>query len=234
MTVLRWLAGGTALALAGIGLWLLLERPARDGVAAHRRPDHCDMVTLCDVAMPPPVELRRDRRPLARGEPDVTLIARALEARPAGPVHLYNRVTGTGADRGTETSVIDRRESSRLYLVHTAAGREALAIVRDTPTQRHAWVARRGPGLARYRVVTDTVASLDRFALLDPATNMGDTFQLRQTPAGEAFAYVMFVLDSPEIRAQWLGSRQSSCGGGPLRAVPAEWERAFQEMCARR
>jgi hypothetical protein len=231
MTVLRWLIGGAILALIAIWLWLLAD-PIGDRVADDRRPAHCDNMTLCDVAMPPPGELRRDPRPLARGEPDHALIARALGVRAAGSIHLYDRVVDF---RGIEeTSITDRRATSRLYLVRVAAGREALVMVRDTFTQRRALVIRRGTDLARFRVVTDAATSLNRFALLDPASNMGDTFQLRHTPGSEAFDYGVFAPDSPEIRAQWLESRQSSCGGGPLTAVPEEWRRAYEEECARR
>lgn len=234
MTVLRWLIGVVFLAVAGIWLWLLLERPVRDRVAAYQRPDYCSVTTLCDVAMAPPIELRVAAAALRGDDRDYRRVLAVAGSAGADRLYPYERVIDPQIDPTDQSLLPGASATNRLFLIRARGGDEALVIVRDTFTQRHAQLLRRGTSLARYRVRTDSDASLDRFALLDPATQMGDTFQLRQAPRSEAFTYVVFAPASPEIRAQWLRSRQSSCGGGPLTSVPAEWVRAYEEACARR
>ena len=119
--------------------------------------------------------------------------------------------------------------ANRLYLVRLRAGGEALC---HRPRHVHAAACFAHPAwreLAAYRLGTDPDLSLRRFALLDPATGAGDTFELRQTPRSEAFTYVTFGPNFPRFARNGSANRRSTCGGyGPLTAVPREWPRDYR------
>ena len=220
-----------ALALIGIWSWLLFP-PARDGAARAARAGMCGIDQYCAHAAQPPIELRLGDSALPRDHRDYPLVLDALGTPGTDRIYPYDRIVG--AMPGTQQrEFLGGSATNRLYLAKLGSGTEALVIVRDTFTQRHARLLRRGVNLTAYRVWTDAEPSLRRFSLLDPATRRGDTFELRQAPRSEAFTYVSFAPDSPEIHGQWLSGKRSTCGYGPLTAVPPDWQREYSRICRR-
>lgn len=222
-----------AVALLGIWAWLWFAPKLRDTAAQATRPAYCDMVQLCDHAAPPPVELRPASVALSRGHRDFPLIAGLVGSEGTDHIYPYDRVFGIEPSQSGQQATVGGDAVNRLYLLRLLAGGEALVIVRDTFTQRHALLLRRGPAIAAQRLRTDPGGSFDRFALIDPRTGRGDTFQLDQRSRSEAFSYRVLAADSPAIHQQWLGARQSTCGHGPLTAVPPEWDREYTRTCRR-
>lgn len=218
------------LALLGLWAWIMFSPAMRDATARAVRPEFCELAELCDHAAPPPVELRLGATPLAPGHRDHPLVREAVAAA-AGRIYPYERIFGLTTQATGQQGMIGENATNRLYLIQLRSGGEALVVVRDTFTQRHARLLWRGANLAAWRVRTDADLTLGRFALVDPATGAGDTFALRQTSGSEAFTYDVFAPNSAEIHQQWLRSRQSTCGRGPLTAAPPEWERDFQRIC---
>lgn len=211
-------------ALAPLALWAC--RPAGHGndQIQSARPDYCDAVRDCIAAASPPVDLRPAEAALRPGHRDFALVQAAIASPGGGTIHLYERTDG-----GEPPPV--RRGFGRLYLVRLHQGGEALVIVRSVAAQWRALLIRRGVGLSAYRLRTDFNVTLRRFALLDPATGIGDTFELRQPWDNEMFSYTTLAPDSPEIRREWLWSRGTDCVTGPLTATPPEWAEEYRRLC---
>lgn len=205
----RWLLGGAVAAIALVTLGLLL-RPGLPGSAHPARPAICEMNEFCDSRAPEPVDLHP--APLAQGDPDHDLVS---EAAGGGTIQVYLPTAMTPAP------------PDHLFLV----GGSDLVIVRNMPGGRHALLLRRAEGLGRLRVRTDAGLSLARFALLRPDSGSGDTFVLEQPAGSGRFAYRTIAPDSSEIRAQWLAEHRSTCGIGPLTAVPPQWARDYEALC---
>jgi hypothetical protein len=211
-TRIKWLAGGFAFAFAVFFVWLLLV-DNRAAALRHTRPPICEPNEFCDVPRPAPVDLHP--APLARDDPDRRLIAQVAGG---GAIEAYSVPGSLQAARPS---------GNRLFLVQGSA----LYIVRRLSEGGRAFLIRRGAGLARLIVRTDPELFLDRFALLDPASGRGDTYILRQARGSSSFTYRVLAPDSREIGEEWLASRRSSCGGGPLTAVPEQWVRAYEAVC---
>ena len=205
---LKWLLCGFAFIFAAFLLWLVVAESRTAGRRASR-PAMCEMATLCDVAAPPPVDLHR--LALAPDDRDRRLVARAAGN---GPIEAY-------------APEAPRAAPNRLFLV----GGTALVIVRGAPGLRRAFLIRRGAGLAALTVRTDADLALARFALLDRASGSGETLVLEPVPRDGRLGFRVLAPDSPEIREEWLAARRSSCGGGPLTAVPAQWLRDYDAAC---
>lgn len=66
-----------------------------------------------------------------------------------------------------------------------------------------------------------------RIAVVDRTTGIGPTFLSRdgQQP------YVRHEFNSDYVRSDWEGMITSSCGGGPLTAVPRAWIVERERLC---
>lgn len=215
-------------ALALLALWAWGRRePAgnSNSVAPVAKPEMCRIGSFCATQAPPPVELRPGEAALGPGHRDHSIVQAAIGETGRGTIYPYEPTRRAAPDPVREV------ESGRLYLARLRAGGEALVIVRDVAAQRRALLIRRGTSFAGYRLSTDFDLSLRRFALLDPATGVGDTFELRQAGREDMFSYVALAPDSPEIRAQWFESKRSTCGDGPLTAPRPEWEQEYRRVC---
>jgi hypothetical protein len=188
------------------------------------RPDYCDSLELCIASAQPPIDLRPAEAALRPSHRDYALVQAAIASPGGGTIHLYERTDGGEPPN-------ERRGLGRLYLVRLRQGGEALVIVRSVAERWHALLIRRGAGLSGYRLRTDANLSLWRFALLDPATGVGDTFELRQLWDNEMFSYATLAPGSPEIRTEYLWTRGSSCRVGPLTATPPEWAEEYRRSC---
>ena len=199
--------------------------------AAGRRASLCRIGTFCDVPQPPPI----------------TYAIPAAAAAADGAIKSYLRndlpeaddVTrvGPSTDAGWTDRFGKRHRPIRIYFVperqrptHGSIWVIYDHVMGDTP---HRQVLIRDIDRTRTDVrvdgkTGDTAFVPYRIAIIDRTTEIGPTFVsgYPQKP------YERQEYDSPRTRAEWESSVTSSCGGGPLSAVPAPWIEERNRECA--
>jgi hypothetical protein len=190
----------------------------------------CRPSMLCAVPAPPPEELRIMRRP---EQPDGQLRSRLL--RDFGELRTVFRV-----GRGSEGSWTDRSGAQhrgiRLYFVATPGAPEigSLWVAFDHLTGETPKTQILASGLHRQNISV-IVDGRDRksafvpyrIAVVDRTNRTGPTFVsgYGQQP------YARHEFTSDYVRRDWEQTVTSSCGSGPLTAVPRAWENERNRIC---
>ena len=179
------------------------------------KPTWCDTTpaVLCDVPLPKPVDLQISDDP-------IEFASQVTDHSPLAEIprdRIRKIVAFTPFPNfSTQTLLFveDEREHEFGELwVQPRGGRDDLPLVKLMTRINKAEVV----------FVAD---SRGRIAVLDAQDRTGPTF----VPDGNG-AYRREDYASDAMRQNWMASMRSSCGGGPLSAIPEEWIDEFERVC---
>jgi hypothetical protein len=199
--------------------------------AAGHRASLCTIGTLCDVPQPPPITYEIPAEAVAA---DGALKSYLRQDLPGADD--VTRV-GPSTDAGWTDRFGKRHQPIRIYFVPERQRpiHGSIWVIYDhvmgaTPRRQ---VLMRDVDRTKNNIRVDgkdgdTTFVPYRIAIIDRTTEIGPTFvsSYPQKP------YERQEYDSLRARAEWESSVTSSCGGGPLSAVPASWVEERNGECA--
>lgn len=184
----------------------------------------CEIGTWCDVSAPPPITLKIEPKPFQPAR-----MLRKVVKREFGDDAV---IFDLGPDRqsGWTDKAGQRHISLRIYFVTNRESNVmgSLWVVFDHLQTEHpkTQTLTRSFDRRTMDIVTDgrTYSSnaplmLYRIALVDRLTRTGPTY----VSGYPQLSYIKHEYDSTYVRSDWESAVRSSCGGGPLTAVPASW-----------
>lgn len=198
------------------------------------RPKLCQATTLCAVPTPPPENLQiADRAEM----PDHPIRSRLADD--FGEARTLFRIGPDGENRWTDRNGV-RHRGLRLYFAVKPATPDVGSIwvvfdhvAGDAPNTQ---ILARDSDRRKIRIVIDgrdewnkgLAFSAYRIAVVDSTTGIGPTF----VSADGQQPYVQHEFNSNYVRNDWERMVTSSCGGGPLTAVPRAWIVERERLCA--
>lgn len=191
----------------------------------------CEIGTLCAEPAPEPIKLQIGSETAQLSSEINDLLIKDIET--AGNVFPLEP-----AQQGWVDQNGDRHFPLRMYFVEERNKDRAgsLWVVFDHKLGERPKSQVLSGNLDRHQidVVTDgphgSNLSLYRIAIVDRETRIGPTFVVEHNGRADR-RYVSHEYNSDHVRQNWEAAVTSSCGGGPLTAIPPEWENERKRDC---
>ena len=200
--------------VAPVAFIMVLVLTGCNSESQQERSKLCTIGTLCDVPLPPPIELAIEREPSSRQE--------ALRRR----LNLEGNDVVFQVSPATEPS---KSAELMFKLVFVSSQRR--------PNLGTVWILPKGRK-EKEQAAQALIAGVDtlhttfvtdgsRLAVLDSVTRVGPTFVFDY----RSYTYVRQEYSSQDMRKDWERAVRSSCGGGPLAVIPTAWKEEYVRLC---